>query len=240
MQEKFDGRRVLLMKVGPVITGVNRKGLTIGLPTSVMRDAKRMRSDFIIDGESVGDRLVAFDILAIDGENLEAVPYRARLVALLNLLAAHQCPNIPLAHTAFTAKEKQGLLQELRQRKKEGCVLKRLDAHYTAGRPNSGGNQLKHKFYETASVVVSQVNVQRSIEMRLLNQDGWQIVGKVTIPPNHRVPPVGTVVEVRYLYAFSESNCLYQPVYLGERNDIGFDACVLSQLKFKPANQEEE
>src|SRR5690606_31569448 len=37
MQEKFDGRRVLLMKVGPVVTGVNRKGLTTGLPATIMK-----------------------------------------------------------------------------------------------------------------------------------------------------------------------------------------------------------
>jgi len=49
---------------------------------------------------------------------------------------------------------------------------------------------------------------------------------------------VGEVVEIRYLYARKESNALYQPVYLGARQDIGQHECVLSQLKYK--GQEEE
>jgi len=110
-----------------------------------------------------------------------------------------------------------------------------LDAPYTAGRPNSGGNQLKHKFYATCSAVVSKVNSQRSVELRLLNCPGWVPVGNVTIPVNRPVPEVGWVVEIRYLYAFKESNALYQPVYRGRRSDIEQHECTLSQLKSKPA-----
>jgi len=47
------------------------------------------------------------------------------------------------------------------------------------------------------------------------------------------------VVEIRFLYAFRESNALYQPVYLGPRQDIQQHECVLSQLKYKPAEEEE-
>ena len=50
---------------------------------------------------------------------------------------------------------------------------------------------------------------------------------------------MGQVVEVRFLYAFRESNALYQPVYLGPRQDIEVHECVLSQLKYK-ANEPEE
>jgi bifunctional non-homologous end joining protein LigD len=227
------------MKEGAVITGVNRKGLTIGLPTAIMRSAAAIRADFILDGEAIGERLHAFDILALNSEDLQKVPYRARLLSLINMLAANQAPHITFVETRFASNEKQSLLQELRRKNKEGVVFKKVDAHYTPGRPNSGGTQLKHKFYATASVVVSAINAQRSIEMRLLNQDGWHSVGNVTIPANHRIPPVGTVVEVRYLYAFPESKCLFQPVYLGERTDIGHAECVLSQLKFKPTSDDE-
>jgi len=40
-------------------------------------------------------------------------------------------------------------------------------------------------------------------------------------------------VECRYLYAFKESGCIYQPVYLGTRDDIPAEECTTSQLKFK-------
>jgi hypothetical protein len=48
-------------------------------------------------------------------------------------------------------------------------------------------------------------------------------------------PQMGTVVEVRYLYAFPESGSIYQPVYLGPRDDIPAEDCTVDQLKFKQA-----
>lgn len=88
------------------------------------------------------------------------------------------------------------------------------------------------------SAVVAQVNRQRSVVLRLLDHEGWQPVGNVTIPANHQVPAVGAVVEVRYLYAYRDGS-LYQPVYLGERSDVRQDECGVSQLKFKRDEDEE-
>ena len=48
---------------------------------------------------------------------------------------------------------------------KEGVVLKRIDAPFSSGRPNSGGSQLKFKFVETASLVVTGINRARSINL---------------------------------------------------------------------------
>ncbi|MEI8192005.1 MAG: ATP-dependent DNA ligase, partial [candidate division NC10 bacterium] len=59
--------------------------------------------------------------------------------------------------------------------------------------------------------------------------------GNVTIPPDKPLPAPGELVEVRYLYAFPESNALYQPVYLGRREDICGDDCGVAQLKYKAA-----
>ena len=138
----------------------------------------------------------------------------------------------------LTRPTRSGCFRYLQSGKKEGVVFKRLDAPYTPGRPNSGGSQFKHKFYATLSAVVAKLNPQRSVELRLLNGSGWHGVGNVTIPVNFQIPEVGQVIEVRFLYAFRESNALYQPTYLGQRNDIAQHECVLSQLKYKP--QEEE
>jgi len=60
----------------------------------------------------------------------------------------------------------------------------------------------------------------------------------VTIPPNHDIPSPGSVVECRYLYAFKESGSIYQPVYLGEREDIRHAECITAQLKYKRAEPE--
>ena len=97
---------------------------------------------------------------------------------------------------------------------------------------------MKHKFVATLSAVVAKLNQQRSVGLSLLNHEGWQPVGNVTIPPNHPVPNVGAVVEVRYLYAVPDGS-LYQPVYLGMRNEVEPHECVVSQLKFKRDEDEE-
>ena len=133
--------------------------------------------------------------------------------------------------------DKASWLHTLKQQKAEGVVFKLWNAPYTPGRPNSGGSQLKYKFVATLSAVVAKVNQQRSVALRLLNHEGWQPVGNVTIPPNHPVPSVGAVVEVRYLYAVPDGS-LYQPVYLGGRNDVEPHECVVSQLKFKRDEEE--
>ena len=40
-------------------------------------------------------------------------------------------------------------------------------------------------------------------------------------------------MECRYLYAFRESGCIYQPVYLGVRDDNTAEECTTAQLKYR-------
>jgi len=237
-QEKFDGRRMLIQKQRDVILGINKKGNTIGLPLPVFEAVKLIKADVVIDGESIGDTLYAFDLLALDGEDLRAWPYRKRLTELTNVLFKVQQCTIKLVDTAFSTEQKRMVLAELQNGKREGIVFKLQSAPYTSGRPNSGGSQLKHKFVATLSAVVSKVNLRRSVEIRLLDDEGWQIAGNVTIPANHGIPKVGDVVEVQYLYAHRESGVLYQPVYKGKRDDVGQEECLRSQLKYKPEEEE--
>jgi bifunctional non-homologous end joining protein LigD len=239
MQEKFDGKRVLLRKQNGEITGINRKGLTIGLPSSIITSAERLPGDFIIDGECVGDVLHVFDVLESGGEDQRKNPYRRRMAALVNVLTSGQAPHLELVPTACKPKDKARMWDQLREANKEGVVFKRLTAPYTPGRPNSGGTQLKYKFYATLSAVVAKVNPQRSVEIRLLDKEGWQPAGNVTIPPTQKVPVVGAVLDIRYLYAHRESGCLYQPTFLGVRQDIEEHECIASQLKFKSGDEDD-
>ncbi len=238
-QEKFDGRRLLLRKEGAAINGINRKGLLVGLPETVFQAFYQFPGDCVLDGESIGDTFHAFDLLKLDETDLRPLPYRQRMTALMNLLASVQQRVIRFTETAFSPEQKSRLHATLKTAGKEGIVFKRLDAPYTPGRPNSGGAQLKHKFYATLSAVVAKINAQRSIEIRLLGKDGWVSAGNVTIPPNHRVPVVGQAIEARYLYA-TAAGILYQPVYLGERSDVEQTDCIVAQLKFKASDTEAE
>ena len=155
------------------------------------------------------------------------------MLADLLLLSDSEFKHIHLVETALKTQQKTELWQRLQQENREGIVFKRLDAPYVPGKPNSGGPQLKFKLVATVSAIVVKINTQRSVKVSLFQGRSLVSCGNVTIPANHQVPPVGAVVEIRYLHAFKESGVLYQPVYLGPRDDVEVGECVVSQLKFK-------
>jgi bifunctional non-homologous end joining protein LigD len=233
-QEKYDGRRLLLRQKGEHLIDINKKGNIIGLPLPVFKVVRGLMADVTLDGEVIGETVYAFDLLELDGVDIRSWPYHKRLAALTNLLEGVQFPALKLVATAFTSAQKLELLQRLKAEKREGIVFKRLAAPYTAGRPNSGGDQLKYKFVATLSALVANINQQRSVAISLLGRNGWQAAGNVTIPANYEIPRVGEVVEVRYLYAHRKSDVLFQPSYLGKRNDVDTRECQVSQLKYKP------
>ncbi len=235
MQEKMDGKRLLLRKEGAQVTGINRHGLAVGIPRTMTESMMLFPGDLLLDGEAIGASLWAFDLLKLHALDLRETPYRERLHKLIHLLAGHPPPHICCVKTAYQAKDKKHLFEELQMAGKEGVVFKHLEAPWTSGRPASGGTQLKFKFWHTASFIVSDVDHGRSISLELLLDRRLVMAGCATVPPNHGIPQVGQVVECRYLYAFRESGCIYQPVYLGIRDDVAPEACTVDQLAWKPS-----
>jgi len=236
LQEKHDGRRLMIRKQGDTITGINRRGLVVAIPGPIREAVLQIPLDVLIDGEAVGDTLHAFDLLEVKGHDLRQRRYLDRHAGLLMVIPPNQ-PALRWVSTSIDPNDKIEIYEELRATKREGVVFKEVDAPYSPGRPNSGGTQLKYKFVETASFIVTARNTQRSVTLALFDGDELAGAGKVTIPPNHAVPAKGEVVEVRYLYAFRESGSIYQPVYLGKRCDIPAADCTTDQLKYKPAGE---
>lgn len=237
-QEKYDGERRLIARVNGVIRGINRKGLYIALSTAISNDVANLAAgDFVLDGEQVGDLFLAFDILVSPTQgDVRSLPYSERLTLLSDLLLRRANDEVvKLAPVAFAPATKLALFSSVRARNGEGVVFKDCHAAYSSGRPSSGGAQLKYKFTESCSVQVNKVNGdRRSVSVSAYGAAGQVVpLGNVTIPPNHTVPSVGDVVEVRYLYAFPGGS-LFQPIYLGSRNDIDASECLVSQLKYKP------
>jgi len=238
-QEKFDGKRMLLRREGGKVTAINRKGLECGFPADLEKEIQQRtkEGDFIVDGECVGETFYAFDCLKTGEKDLRGLGYETRYSLLCTIIPA--TGKIRLAELTKTESGKAGLLWDLMNNKREGIVFKRLDAPYVAGRPASGGNQLKYKFYATASCIVKEPNgTKRSVSLELLDGGKRVGVGNCTIPPNKVIPQAGEIVEIRYLYAF-RGGSLYQPTFIGIRDDIDSSACVLSQLKFKNEGEEE-
>lgn len=231
LQEKFDGKRMMLRVGETGVEAINKLGLVVGVAAPIAAAAATLPAGTVLDGEVVGERFWAFDLLADGGADLTAQPYRQRHAALVALLYGAD-PTLTAVGSWHDPQDKADQLAALRERNAEGAVFKHLQAPYTAGRPASGGLQRKFKFVATASVRVAAVNGKRSVAVELLDGQTWAPVGNVTIPPNRDVPAVGDVVEVRYLYAIAGGS-LFQPVYLGVRDDIEPGECVVGQLKLK-------
>ena len=232
IQEKFDGRRLMVRKQGEEVIGINRRGLVVALPDPIRRAVEKLPIEVLIDGEAVGETLHVFDLLELDGYDQRSVRYIDRFVRLQRILPKKSAVLRPVA-TYMAASDKLRVFEEFKANRCEGVVLKNKDAPFSPSRPNSGGTQLKYKFVESASFIVTSHNDKRSVTLCLYDGEVLVGAGNVTIPPNHEVPAVGDVIEARFLYAMRKSGSIYQPVYLGKRCDIPAYDCTVDQLKYK-------
>jgi bifunctional non-homologous end joining protein LigD len=233
LEEKHDGRRLMVAVAGGAVDGSNRKGLVVCLPKEV-EIALADLPDCVLDGELVGTKFWVFDVLSWKGETVTHLPLCERIA--IRRAIPFTRPDYAEAVTAIAdAAEKRAAYVALKAAGREGVVFKRASAPYKVGRPSAGGDQVKFKFYATCSAVVAKVNAQRSVAVSL---EGVSM-GNVTIPINFPVPTVGDVVEVRYLYCL-KGGSLYQPTYLGVRDDVDAADCLLAQIKYKAAADEDD
>jgi bifunctional non-homologous end joining protein LigD len=231
-QPKFDGVRFMLHKKDKTLRAYNRRGLNCNIPTVIWNDSEKHDKDFLLDGELVGEKYYVFDILEYDGEKLENFTLVERLKYLDKFKSFSE--SVCLTDSYYTKQEKEEFYKKSFEKNEEGVVFKEKSAKYYIGRPSSGGSYVKYKFYATCSCFVTEINEgKRSVKLGLLNGRKLIDCGKVTIPVNYDVPEVGAIVEIRYLYAYKQSGNLYQPTYLGMRQDIQDSDCQKSQLKYK-------
>ena len=127
----------------------------------------------------------------------------------------------------------KAFVESAKSNNEEGVVFKNGDATYNEGRPSSGGNALKLKFVESATLRVTSISEgKRSVSIEINDNGNWISVGKCTIPANQDIPNPGELIEVDYLYAIKDG-ALFQPIYKGKRPDLDETAAVISQLKYK-------
>lgn len=241
MQEKKDGRRLMLQSSAGGVKGSNRKGLIVAFPSPIAQAATALGVDFVLDGEAVDDIHFAFDAPAINGESLRNLGFVERHQCLSVFLQSGKPEAIQIVPLWATAQEKREEFHRLRSNRAEGVVFKRANAPYVSGRPNSGGDHLKFKFTADATCFVRRLNTKRSVALGVEGAGGKIVgVGNVTIPPNHDIPNEGELVKVRYLYAY-RGGSLYQPVYLGSREGEGcLGADNITLLKYKRGREEDE
>jgi|SRR5665213_490075 len=244
MQEKKDGKRILFRKSAQLseVEAINRKGLLVGFPTSIAGALESVSGSWLLDGELIGETIWFFDALELSGSSLLGSPYHQRyklLASNVSILDGEGSP-IRLVETSFTSQEKRKRFKALKKQGVEGVVFKKLDAIYKPGRPSSGGDQLKFKFTNTCTCQVAgdTEKGKRSVYIQMLDGKEKVDVGKVTVLPNFNVPKVGALVEIKYLYRHVHG-ALYQPIYLGERDDLE-QADQVSTVKVKEGIEDEE
>lgn len=237
MQEKFDGRRLMVKKDDDCVA-INKKGLAILIPEIVADIVKSVPHQIVTDGEIIGEKYYIFDILEYKKENLRTTGAKNRY-EILKTIPELQAYIVP---AFFDEASKRAAFAELEEKEKEGAVFKKEDSNYVSGRPASGGNQLKHKFWASATVkVIKQHKTKRSVTVAVYDGQKEIDMGNVTIPANYDIPAVGELVEVIYLYCHTgEGGKLYQSKYKGVRDDQDLSDCNYGQIKFKAASDEDD
>lgn len=242
-QMKYDGERRPAAKDLHETIGINRNGLKVPLPMPIADAIAAAPFDqFVMDGEIIGDVLYVFDLVELNGADLRVKPAAARLEIMSKVFdSIGESASLTQVKTAYTEAEKRALFAWVKQNNLEGVVFKHVDSKYVPGRPSTGGEQVKFKFVESATVEVLAPNSgKRSVSLCGYDADGQQVsLGNVTIPANQDIPKSGDVVEVEYLYAY-EGGSLFQPVYKGVRGDQDRAACTLSQLKYSVEHADAE
>jgi bifunctional non-homologous end joining protein LigD len=231
-QEKHDGERRPIIIESNSVAGTNVYGeFTGGMKQEIM-DGIDGSVNMVIDTEDLGAHLAAFDLLEHNGTDLRTLGFMARYNHLKSAISQHL--SIKLSTVAVSTQEKLDLLEKVELAGGEGLVFKLANAPFSAGRPSSGGDQLKVKFWKEASVVVAAINIKNSFQMKVFDENGNDVfVGNCTIPPNKETPKVGDVIEVKYLYGYLGGS-LFQPRYNKPRPEQRISECRLTQIKYKP------
>jgi bifunctional non-homologous end joining protein LigD len=238
MQQKLDGKRVMVSVDFGLVTASNRRSWEIGIPAEIATELRTF-DDCELDGELIGSVYHVFDVLSHKGKDLRQLGSKDRFDYLIeNIIGNRRLYQVDIVQTAFDTESKQQLADSLVD--EEGVVFKQINAPYSVGRPNKGGPQLKCKFWATATCVVTGINSKRSVEISVSTPDEpYEItVGNATIPPNYPLPNLGDLVEIKYLYAYKNGS-LFQPQYQGVRDDIEA-ADWHDTLKFKSEDEDED
>ena len=243
MQTKHDGERRGIIITSSEIIASNRKGLRVGLQKPIQDALEKLKDggfiDSEIDSEDMGDHLVIFDVLKFKGLDTKENSFSDRVTYLEKLgeeIKSKKLDNalkVDYPTIADSLEEIKDFVESAKSKNEEGVVFKNGESIYNEGRPNTGGNALKLKFVESATLRVSSITEgKRSVSIEINDNGNWISVGKCTVPANQDIPNPGELIEVDYLYAIKDG-ALFQPIYKGKRNDLDETSAVISQLKYK-------
>jgi bifunctional non-homologous end joining protein LigD len=248
LQVKENGRRWRILKADGRVIAINRKNESVGLPAPIAQAVLALpTASCLLDGEEMpGGEYVAFDLLDLAGiPDLRTRPYCFRFYQLLTLLKDTDGAIRPVK-TWFDSAAKHAGFAELKQRRLEGAVFKRIDAPF---KPGQNGQHLRYKFVKslTAKIVPKKAKDEAeghdSAALALFDGAKWvevahaSLIGKLKLlPPAQRKgwQWMGKIVEISYLYGYGAKSAprLVQPRIVAVRDDQAESACLLKQVQF--------
>jgi bifunctional non-homologous end joining protein LigD len=236
-QQKVDGQRVLVHMGDEGLVATNRDGQVTQFHAKLAQALEWLPRGTVVDGEVVGDAYWLFDVLELGGDDVRGRGYLERHALVDEELEPALGALARVLPVAVGGKAKRALHDKLRGAGAEGIVFKDREAPYRSGRPASGGTQRKYKFVRSADVVILE-NAGNAYLMAVYDGRALFEVGKVFAGTTNATRKdldrrLGRgerpVCEVRYLYA-TDDDQLFQPVFVGLRDDKPAKECLRAQL----------
>lgn len=236
VQQKFDGKRILLHIERNCITADNRNGLACPISPEVIKEAKAfsLLAPIILDGEWIREikSFQTFDLLELGGTDTKPLPFKTRQAHLQQVFQTIKARSLQLARTEYEQEGKVSLLQRIHDAQLEGIVLKHVDSPYKLDRQ---ATEFKYKFTAVSSFLVTKLHSpKQSVAIAVFDSNGKLVPsGDVKIRNSRFKLAEGMVIDVRYSHAFPQSNLVFQPRMISIRDDLQPEACVISQLRYK-------
>lgn len=205
-QEKIDCVRCLLISDANGVRAVSRQSKPLKLTAAILRAASGVSGDFIIDGELVGGRFVAFDVQRLAGRDVAPLPMIERFAMLARL-------PFERVRCAIGEDDKRQLLETVRAESGEGVVFKFLHEPYVDGRTPAA---VKFKFLQREVFVVADVDIGTGTVALLASGRDCR---RCSFPLNAPWPSVGDLVEVRFA-KWTRHGKLCHPVWCGLRRGL--------------------
>lgn len=231
MQEKIDGRRLMVLKSEHGVVGYNKKYEAIDMPGWIYDTMAVLPGHpWVFDGELTDKGYHVFDLVDAPGDRASGRTFDERILMLSALIGSLGQDRLHSVSLWFEPKDKLMELLRLKNEDAEGVVFRPRNSS-----PFYVSTLYKYKFYGTVDAIASELLVdgRRTVELELLRDHEYVSIGrcKVDYDIQEKMKP-NTVVEIRYRKV-SEAGRLIEPVFQRIRYDKRAYECTYDQLAIR-------
>ena len=225
MQQKMDGKRMLVKIESGKVTAISRNGKQLSIPQTLASTLARINGNWVFDGELVEEQFWVFDVLLSPLGEMNCLPWNERFEFLSKVLFKVPEP-IFLLPAYLDSNDKQWFLDQLKATGREGVVFKHREMSYIPGRAKAF---VKYKFTHTVDCIVIGLNADGKDNYVLGLYHNGEIIQVGKVIKTHQKIDIGDILEVKCLYATSGLK-LFQPTSPKLRADKTALECTTEQL----------